>query len=78
MMCALWISHGAEALEVAAAAGRAVDEAIRRAAEVGVVVIVAAAQHTVRPSRGSCWVCKGARGVVRTAIPILAKLPNIA
>ena len=53
-------------------------EALRRAADVGAVVPVAAAQQTGRASRGSCGVCKWARGVVSTAIPILAPLPNIA
>ena len=59
------------------AAGR-VAVALRRAAEAGVDAPVAAAQQTGRASRGSCGVCKWARGVVRTAIPILAPLPNIA
>ena len=52
--------------------------ALRRAAAVGGVDPVAAAQQTVRTSRGSCGVCKWARGVVSTAIPILAPLINIA
>ena len=53
-------------------------EALRRAAAVGGEVPAAAAQQTGRTSRGSCGVCKWARGVVSTAIPILAPLPNIA
>ena len=53
-------------------------DALRATADVGEAVPAAAAQQTVRPSRGSCGVCKWARGVVRTAIPILAPLPNIA
>ena len=57
--------------------GRVVD-APRRAAFVGVVGPVTAAPQTLRASRGPCGVCKRARGVVRTAIPILAPLPNIA
>ncbi len=36
--------------------GRAVEVALRRAAVVGVVVPAAAAQQTVRTSRGSCGV----------------------
>ena len=50
----------------------------RRAAVVGVAEPPAAAQQTGRASRGSSGVCKWARGVVRTAIPILAPLPHIA
>ena len=57
--------------------GREVD-ALRATADAGVVVTRAAAQQTNRTSRGSCGVGKWARGVVRTAIPILAPLPNIA
>ena len=45
----------AEAVEVEDD-GRAVEVALRRAAVVGVVVPVAAAQQTVRTSRGSCGV----------------------
>ena len=66
-----------EAVAVVEVVGRVV-VALRRAADVGAVVPVAAAQQTVRASRGSCGVCKWARGVVRAAIPILAPLPNIA
>ncbi len=64
------------AVAVAEAVGRVV-VALRRAAGVGGVVPDAAAQQTVRTSRGPCGVCKWARVVVRTAIPILAPLPNI-
>ena len=45
-----------EADVVADAAGRAVD-ALRRAADAGVVGPDAAAQQTVRTSRGSCGIC---------------------
>ena len=64
--------------EKAADAVREVVGALRASAADGEVDPVAAAQQTVRPSRGSCGVGKWARGVVRTAIPILAPLPNIA
>ena len=47
--------HDTEAVVAAEAAGRAV-EAPRRAAAAGAVVPVAAAQQTVRTSRGSCGV----------------------
>ena len=69
--------HDTEPDAVADVAGRAAD-ALRRAAVVGEVVPVAAAQQTGRTSRGSCGVCKWARAVVRIAVPILAPLPNIA
>ncbi len=69
--------HDTEPDVVADVAGRA-EGAPRRAAVVGVAGPDAAAQQTVRTSRGSCGVCGWARGVVRTAIPILAPLPNIA
>ena len=52
--------------------------ALRATAVEGVVDPEAAAQQTKRASRGSCGVCKWARGVVSTAIPILAPLINIA
>ena len=52
--------------------------ALRRSAAEGVFAPVAAAQQTVRASRWSCGVCYWARGVVRTAVPILAPLPHIA
>ncbi len=69
--------HDTEADDAANGAGRAA-AALRRAAVVGVVAPAAAAQQTVRASRGSGGVCKWARGVVSTAIPILAPLPTIA
>ena len=69
--------HDTEPEVVVDVVGRVV-EALRRAAVAGVVVPAAAAQQTVRPGRGSCGVCKWARAVVRTAVPILAPLPNIA
>ncbi len=47
--------HDTEAEEVADVVGRA-DDALRRAAEEEVVEPVAAAQQTVRTSRGSCGV----------------------
>ena len=47
--------HDTEAVVVAEEAGRAAD-AHRRAAVVGVAVPVAAAQQTIRASRGSCGV----------------------
>ena len=50
----------------------------RRAAVDGVVEQSGAAIQTARTRRGSCGACKWARGVVSTAIPILAPLPNIA
>ena len=70
--------HDTEPEVAADDAGREVVDALRRAAEVGDVAPAAAAQQTGRPSRGSCGVCKWARGVVSTAIPILAPLQNIA
>ena len=75
----LRIPHDTEPDVVVKEDGR-VDAATRRAAAagVGVAAPAAAAQQTVRASRGSCGVCKWARGVVSTAIPILAPLPNIA
>ena len=48
--------HDTEPDEVADAAGRVVG-ALRRAAVVGEIAPVAAAQQTVRASRGSCGVC---------------------
>ena len=48
--------HDTEAVVADADAGRAV-VALRRAAEAGEVGPGAAAQQTVRPSRGSCGVC---------------------
>ena len=69
--------HDTEAAAAANADGRAV-AALRRAAGEGVVGPAAAAPQTGRASRGSCGVGKWARGVVSTAIPILAPLPSIA
>ena len=69
--------HDTEAEDAEDAAGR-VAAAPRRAAGAGAVAPEAAAQQTARASRGSCGVCKWARGVVSTAIPILAPLPSIA
>ena len=72
----LRIPHDTEAAVVVDAGGRAA-AALRRAAVAGEAAPEAAAQQTGRPSRGSCGVCKWARGVVSTAIPILAPLINI-
>ena len=69
---------GTEPETVVGAAWDAV-AALRATADVGVEGPPgAAAQQTNRSSSGPCGVCKWARGVVRTAIPILAPLPNIA
>ena len=55
-----------------------VADAPRGAAVAGAAVPAAAAQQTGRPKRKPCGVCNWARGVVSTAIPILAPLPQIA
>ena len=52
----LWIPRDSEADVVVDEVGR-VEAAIRRAAVVGVDVPGAAAQQTIRASRGSCGVC---------------------
>ena len=70
--------HDTEPDVVVGVVGRDADAALRRAAVAGVAAPAAAAQQTGRTSRGPCGVCKWARGVVRTAIPILAPLPHIA
>ena len=64
--------------EIAVGEAREAVAALRATADVGAAVPAAAAQQTNRSSSGPCGVCKWARGVVRTAIPILAPLPNIA